>query len=155
MQADCLIVVERAGFEAALSQPDIAAPFVLRDPYWCRLLPTSDGLQIETPWLSATLAGGGQWSRVVGVPVTALLPLTGKLGVAPSVRLLYAADRLLIDNLSIEARDFGRATAFKSQPAMRRQSNNLFPDLPMVSTGKRSQRAHVPAEMLPLFKQNS
>jgi len=152
MKAFCEIIVERPAFEATLSTLEPCGQQALRDPHWCMLLPHASGLQMETAWLTATLAGEGQWSWPVRVAASLLLPLVDKLGTAPSLRLLYVSERLFIDGLSVAATDMSMfRPTFTSGPRMRPAvQRQLF--RPEALVGKISSRLiQTPSSLLPLF----
>lgn len=152
MKSDCEIIIERPAFEAALSTMETGGRQPLRDPQWCMLLPHPSGLQIETAWLTVVLEGDGQWSRPVRVAARLLLPLAGRLGNAPGLRLLYVSERLFIDGLSVEAMDMGMfRPGFTAGSRMRAAAQRqLF--RPEALTGRKaSRRIQAPPNSLPLF----
>lgn len=152
MKADCEIIIERPAFEATLSTMETNNQQALRDPQWCMLLPHPSGLQVETAWLTAVLEGDGQWSRPVRVAARLLLPLAGRLGTAPGLRLLYISERLFIDGLSVEAMDMGMfRPTFTSGTRMRAAvQRQLF--RPEALTGRKaSWHIQAPLASLPLF----
>ncbi|WP_300295589.1 hypothetical protein [Ferrovibrio sp.] len=152
MKSDYAIIIERTAFEVALSTMVTGHRQALRDPHWCMLLSHASGLQVETAWLTATLEGDGQWSRPVRAAARLLLPLAGRLGSAPSLRLLYVSERLFIDGLPVEAMDMGMfRPAFTSGTRMRAAvQRQLF--RPEALTGRKaSWHIQAPLASLPLF----
>lgn len=155
MKSDCEIIIERPAFEAALSTMETGGRQPLRDPHWCMLLPHPSGLLVETAWLTAVLEGDGQWSRPVRVAAHLLLPLAGRLGNAPGLRLLYVSERLFIDGLSVEAMDMGMfRPAFVSGSRMRAAVQRQLFRPEALRGRKASRRIQAPPNSLPLFSRD-
>lgn len=155
MRSDCLILVEQAAFDTALSARP-AAPQTLRDPLWVTIEPHSSGIQLTTPWLTAVLSGDGNWERPIAVSAALLLPLAGKFTDAPTLRIIYVSERLFINTLSIPAIDRAQfRPSFSSGRAPRlAQQRELFSGTQTLSRWH-NRNTHPAVDSLPLFSRTT
>ena len=105
MRSDCEITINRGELLTAIN---VTAAHVHWDGKSCRRLiarlrPCPDGIAVETPWLSAELAGEGRWKRHVVVGARQLWALANRLEHHSSARLLYVSGMLYLNNTGMPA----------------------------------------------------
>lgn len=113
MKSDCEILVETAMLAAALTMRGDEASW--RHAHAIAIGPAHTGLRITSAGIDAEVRGVGRWSRQIEVDADLLAGIAGKLGDRPITTMIYAANRLILNRLSIDAADRGSAAhPFKS-----------------------------------------
>ena len=153
MKSDCEILVETAVLAAALTIRGDEASW--RQAHTITVGPARTGLKITSAGIDAEVRGVGRWSRQIEVDADLLGRIAAKLGDRPITTMIYAANRLILNRLSIDAADRGSVErAFKSPKSGQHWDMDLGPNAsagPARDRKLRPRRKQRDERALPLF----
>lgn len=153
MKSDCEILVETAMLAAALTARGEESSW--RRAHAIVIGPARTGLRVVSAGIDAEVRGVGRWSRRIEVDADQLAGIAVKLGDRPITTMIYAANRLIVNRLSLDAAERGTTEpAFASPKPGQQWELDLASNATAVPTRDRKLRPRVKQRdrrELPLF----
>jgi hypothetical protein len=151
MKSDCEILVEARALATALTTRGAESSW--RQAHTVTFGPARTGLRVTSAGIDAEIRGVGRWTRQIEVEAELIAGIAAKLGDAPIVTVIYAANRLMVNRFAIDAADRGMlAPAFASPKSGQQWEMDLGPaETATPSPRKLRPRRPQRHQGLPLF----